>query len=154
MVVSGEKKVLTELMRAQIRYPAAFGAALYSEGVGIYHAARARVPIDSGYLRDSAYVTRPNPKAQRISIEVGFGAEHATLQHEETQYLHTQGEAKYLQKALEDRSSGFLERLAAQTQRNVDARVETVTALVPGKKGSRTRGRLTRASQAAGRRRR
>jgi len=154
LTVTGEKEVQAEIARMSVRYPGAFAAALYSEGVGIYNEARNRVPVDSGYLRDSAYVTKPNPKAQNISLEVGFGAEHASLQHQKTEYRHTQGQAKYLQNTMEKLSPGFLQRLATATQKNVAAGIETVTAAVPSRKGSRLRGRASRASRAVGAKRR
>lgn len=155
MTVAGDKQVREQLKRASVRYPAAFGAALYSEGVGLYGEARKRVPVDSGYLRDSAYVTKPNLRSQNMKVEVGFGAEHATLQHQKTEYRHTKGEAKYLENAITGFTGGFLQRLGAQTQRNVAAGVQSVTAVVPGRKGSRRKsgGRLSRASRRAGARR-
>lgn len=156
MKVEGDAKVRDELKRLSVAVPAAFGAALYTEGVGLYGDARKRVPVDTGYLRDSAYVTRPNLKSQNMVVEVGFGAEHATLQHQNEAYRHPKGEAKYLQKAMDAFGPGFLQRLGTGTARNVQAGVATVTAVVPGRKGSRRKpaGRLSRASRAAARRRR
>ena len=67
---------------------------------------------------------------------MGFGTEYAVPQHEHTEYRHPKkGEAKYLQKAVDERSSGFLGRMVQRTKQNVDRGigVEAIPAEQPTK---------------------
>ena len=87
--VKGDKEAMAAIKKLSVRYPGAFGSALYSEGLRVYAEARKRVPVDTSYLRESAYVTKPVLRSPRMRVEVGFGAEHAhTLPDFVLQQIH------------------------------------------------------------------
>lgn len=54
------------------------------------------VPHVGGYLRSTLYLRQVAPGVW----EIGATAEYAAAQHEHTEYQHTHGEAKYLEKPL------------------------------------------------------
>jgi hypothetical protein len=59
------------------------------------------VPIETGELRDSGYVNGPFFQNGAWTVEIGFGAEHALIQHERLDYYHPHGQAKYLEEPLQ-----------------------------------------------------
>lgn len=62
------------------------------------------VPIDTGDLADSGYVSEPFLVGDTWTIAIGFGAglerEYALIQHERLDYYHPHGQAKYLEEPL------------------------------------------------------
>lgn len=64
----------------------------------------AGVPVDEGALRASGRVTGPEVRGSRAVVTLAFGgsaAPYALRQHEELQYRHTVGEARYLVRGAE-----------------------------------------------------
>ena len=59
--------------------------------------AKEKVPVDDGELRRSGRVG-----VDDISVYVRFKAPHAWLQHERLDYKHDDGEAKYLEHAVDE----------------------------------------------------
>ena len=56
-------------------------AALYSEGQKILAASKARVPVVTGELLNSAYITPPVLYPSGASVEIGYTAPHAVKTH-------------------------------------------------------------------------
>lgn len=84
------------------------------------------VPVDEGTLRDSGVVTGPDEKG---SVRLTFGgaaAPYALRQHEELQYRHTVGEARYLVRGVERWSRG--DRPADALKKMVSAAIAKVAA--------------------------
>jgi hypothetical protein len=113
-LVSVEKK-LRELAE---QIPRAVGAAMYQEGAAIAALAVEKAPVDTSRMRASAYVTPPTQTGAGPVVEVGFGTEYAVYVHERTELRHPSGEAKFLEKALDARTSGYMERLAKRALLN------------------------------------
>lgn len=59
------------------------------------------VPVDTGNLRDSGYVSDPIQTPNGMVIALGFTEEYALIQHERLDYNHPHGQAKYLEVPLE-----------------------------------------------------
>ena len=60
---------------------------------------QSRCPVESGTLRDSAVI---ESDATKYEVTVGYGgaaSKYALIQHENMQYHHTVGQAKYLETA-------------------------------------------------------
>ena len=77
------------------------------------------VPVDKGPLRASGHVKRPVVKAKTAQVTLGYGgaaAAYALIQHERTDFRHTVGQAKYLEKPVKNAVRGFGKRIA----RNLD----------------------------------
>lgn len=108
------------------RYENATAAALYQEGLAIDAKAVAKTPVDSGRLRATHYVAPPVKDKGRMTVEIGFGTDYAVYVHERTEVGHPVGEAKFLEKALNERTSGFKERMAKRVRANLRSGVEMV----------------------------
>lgn len=74
------------------------------------------VPVRLGTLRGTGIVLAPERKAGRlIEVTIAFGgpsAPYAIVQHENLDYVHRVGEAKYLERPLMNAVSGLAKRLA------------------------------------------
>lgn len=79
---------------------------LYAELVQLMEEIKTNyVPIDTGDLADSGYVTEPFLVGNHWTIAIGFSSEHggyeyAVIQHERLDYYHSHGQAKYLEEPL------------------------------------------------------
>lgn len=74
-----------------------------------------RTPEDTGDLRDSAGVDVKGNEAS-----VFFGTDHAIVVHEKLDLHHTNGQAKFLESALESEADRIVEDIAAGMQRVLD----------------------------------
>ena len=117
--LKGKESVIRNLLSLTARMKGAAAAALYQEGLAVDADSVKRTPVDTGRLRATHYVTPPVQRGDDVIVEVGNGTEYAVYVHERTELRHTTGEAKFLQNALNARSSGFKERLAKRTRLNL-----------------------------------
>ena len=72
-------------------------------------------PLDTGELRASGYAEFEKAKGRFVG-EVGFGEIYAAVQHEELEYQHTDGEAKYLEKPLKENISKYASHIAEKSK--------------------------------------
>lgn len=82
------------------------------------------VPVDTGTLRNSGTVTKPEIKGNNVSVVLGYGgpaAPYATKIHEAPKNWG-QGKNKYLQKPLNKAERGMVTRLAKTVQASVRRR--------------------------------
>ena len=92
----------------------ALATGIYALGNNIMTTSKPLTPKDLGVLRGSGFVTLPELLQQRshggrfsskeYEVTVGFGGPakaYAEAQHENEHYRHEEGEAKYLEKALD-----------------------------------------------------
>jgi hypothetical protein len=114
--LDGVKRQIAELFA---KAPGAVGAALYQEGLAVDAVAVQKTPVDTGRLRATHYVGPPQTNGDHIEVPVGFGTDYAVYVHERTDVAHTTGEAKFLEKAMHERSSGFEVRLARRARKNL-----------------------------------
>jgi hypothetical protein len=74
-----------------------------------------RVPVDTGTLRDSGHVQQPERDAEGISVTMGYGGaaeDYAIVQHENLEFHHKVGQAKFLESVLQESAPYLLERIA------------------------------------------
>lgn len=107
----GYEKVRAELLRQMRICPPAAGAMLYAFGTRVMRDSVKRTPTQTGELKESAYVTAPQMSSTRQAVEVGYGSHHAVQVHEETEASHDDGEAKFLQRALDAARGGALQQM-------------------------------------------
>jgi hypothetical protein len=147
----GADALRKELKKLSKRYPKALAAGLYQEGLALHANAVKRAPVQYGFLRASGYTSPPTGEGSPV-VEVGFGANYALAQHEGVGFKHPKGgEAKYLQNAILERSSGFLERLVKRTQEN-EAKgvgVQAIPATAPRRPSDGGRNRHERRKEKA-----
>jgi alpha-D-ribose 1-methylphosphonate 5-triphosphate synthase subunit PhnI len=72
-------------------------------------------PLDTGELRASGYTTFEKTQDGFVG-EVGFGEIYAAVQHEELEYQHTDGEAKYLEKPFKENASKYALHIAEKSK--------------------------------------
>lgn len=102
------------------RLDRAFASALYDEANELRAASMANTPVDKGVLRASHYATLPAPDGGRIVSEVGAGGPaepYAMAVHERMDVAHEVGGAKFLEAAVDARTSGLAERISEKTRR-------------------------------------
>lgn len=58
------------------------------------------VPIDTGQLRDSGFISNPFQTPNGWEVAIGFAEPYALIQHERLDYNHPHGQAKYLEEPL------------------------------------------------------
>ena len=101
-------------------------AALFREGERIMTVAKGRTPVDTGALRGSGHVVPPETTAAGATVLLGFGgaaAPYAVYVHEDMTARHVVGEAKFLERSVDEARRGMDARLAA----DVKATLERVT---------------------------
>jgi hypothetical protein len=79
-----------------------------------------RAPKQTGALRNTAQVT-PATTGDPVS-SVSYDTPYAVKQHEELDYRHDDGEAKYLEKPLREHSDELLAIIARSIRGNTDGR--------------------------------
>ncbi len=119
--VKGTKAIQNAIKRAGALSPKALGAGLYSAGNDIMRLSKRKVPVDTGTLRGSGYVTMPDIEQREVSVELGYGgpaAAYAVVQHERTELKHPEGgEAKYLENAYKAKARSLPRRIATISRR-------------------------------------
>lgn len=120
MKIKGVEEVAKELKRLQRKYPEATAAALYTEGLRIERASVPLVPVDTGRLRATHYVSRPAKERRRVRVYVGYGANYGLYVHERTSAKHTTGQAKFLEQPFKAAMAGYSSRMAAEIKSNAD----------------------------------
>jgi len=102
-------------------------AGLYAEGQKVLAASLPLVPVDTGTLRASGYVTEPMRAADLVTVEIGYGGpaakinpksgassdSYAIFVHENLEAHHPVGQAKYLEQPLNEALAGMPDRLGA-----------------------------------------
>lgn len=78
--------------------------ALYEIGNEVMAESKRLVPVDTGALKGSGYVTAPAVDGGKIEVELGYGgpaAQYAVRQHEDLSLRHPGGgQAKFLEQPL------------------------------------------------------
>lgn len=83
--VSGAEQIKANLAKYGADVRKALGAAIYTEANNIMAASKRRVPVDTGTLKASGYVTRPQKVGDQILVELGYGgaaSKYALYVHE------------------------------------------------------------------------
>lgn len=105
----------------------AFGRGMYIEAQAILQESLPLVPVDTGALRGSGYVTEPERKGDHITVEIGYGGVAAQINpktlestgvyamtvHENLEAHHPVGQAKYLQMPFDAATNGMGDRIGA-----------------------------------------
>lgn len=121
------------LRRLKHEAPGAVGAALYQTGLRVIRRAIHLTPVDTGRLRSTAYCTPPHVAGEEIYVTVGYGTAYAIFVHERVDLHHAVGEAKFLEKAIDEVHGDYSARLLALVLDNLAHGVVTaaVDAGVP-----------------------
>ena len=115
---TGFKELKRNLKGATRKYRSATLAAVYEEAQGTMDMSQRQVPIDTGELKDSAFVTKPT--LSNPIVVMGYSADHAVPVHERLEVRHPIGKAKFLEDPANKRESGAVRRIARATKRNFE----------------------------------
>lgn len=72
-------------------------------------------PLDTGELRASGYTEFADLPEGYVG-EVGFGTPYAAVQHEELEYEHEHGQAKYLEQPLKKNADKYAKQIADKSK--------------------------------------
>jgi hypothetical protein len=100
------------------------GGALFREAESIMADSKLEVPVDTGALRSTGHVELPRRENSEIVVECGYGGPatpYALRQHEELEFRHRVGKAKYLSDPFNRHTKGMDERLAADIRSRMAA---------------------------------
>lgn len=95
--VTGAAELLAKLERLRVDAPKAASAGGMAWAQRVMARSQALVPIDTGELKASGYV-RLGPGGK---VEIGYSAPYALAVHERLNVRHRQGQAKYLEAAVD-----------------------------------------------------
>lgn len=111
------------------------GAELYAEATGIVEQAKGLVPVDTGTLRSSGYVSEPERIGDKVRVEMGFGgaaAPYAVIVHEDLDAFHKVGEALFLGQPFAWAQTGMADRIAAGLRARLFGRYATAMSSAMG----------------------
>jgi hypothetical protein len=125
-------RVLQRFDTAEKLVKEASRVALYNEIIQIMRLSIRQVPVDTGLLRSTAYVTLPTT-GSKINIKVGYGSQYVVYVHENTTAFHNPPtKAKFLSDPIQERLNGFAERVAANVKRMVkNGQVVSLSPVMP-----------------------
>lgn len=115
--VHGLAGVLKALQAAGRDMERAVAGSMYAEGQAIMAESVRQVPVDTGRLRASAYVSSPRDGASGPEVTLGYGTSYALPVHERTEIPHKVGKAKYLEDPMNAARAGYADRVGARARR-------------------------------------
>lgn len=121
---SGANEMVERLKDIAKKFPDRVAAAIYQEAQIEMTESKRRVPIDTGVLRASGFVAPPERNGNHISVTLSYGgaADHyAIVQHENLEFHHKHGQAKYLESVLNESRSYMAARIAKRVDLNQKA---------------------------------
>lgn len=96
-------------------------AALYQEALEIMAASKELVPVDTGVLRSSGHVEKPQDDGRGVTVTLGYGGaaqEYALIVHEDLTARHKDGQtAKYLERPMLERQPNVVKNVVAKINR-------------------------------------
>mgnify|MGYP001340646804 CR=1 FL=1 len=124
--MKGTAEMLKFIKDAAAKFPDRVAAAIYHEGQIEMTESKKRCPVSPvpapkgvvpGALRASGMVHEPVRSGNNISVTLSYGGaaiQYAIVQHEELDYIHTTGQAKYLESVLNESQPYMAARVAAR----------------------------------------
>jgi hypothetical protein len=113
--------VLGNIKKLDHTVPLVAAAALYQEALVVQKESMKRTPVDTGALRDSHQTSLPKWQGQNLEVTIQVGgpaAGYAVIVHEDMEAVHKVGEAKFLERTIQESEPHMLERIAKRMQLN------------------------------------
>lgn len=120
--VTGAEKLSETLKQFAVKFPELVAKGIHREGLALEEKAMQLVPVDTGRLRQSAYVREGSADGEKKE-RIGFGAEYALPVHEDLTAHHAVGQAKFLETPWNETKGGLQDRLARWVSGQVQAEV-------------------------------
>ena len=120
--IMGLDQVLKKMGLASRAYENAAEAAIYGQWVALFELVNRKgmVPVATGALKASNYVSDPNRSGGKITVEAGYGQEYAAEVHEDqSRYGYGKGKRgyKWLQNAVDIHKTALPIRLQEATMK-------------------------------------
>lgn len=113
--VTGLKDLIRNVEKAKKFERLAVAQAIYLEGQRIMRESVREVPVDTGRLRQSAYIQRPRIQGNP-QLMMGYGTKYALPVHERLEARHETGKAKYLEDPINRAKPGYAKRVAERAR--------------------------------------
>ena len=114
--VEGLKQVQKAIDKTITDWQHAVAGATYQEGLAIIGESMLEVPVDTGRLRQTAYVAPPRDIIDPVS-EAGYGTDYAVAVHEREDVSHEVGKAQFLRDPFNRAQSGYVRRILERTRK-------------------------------------
>ena len=118
----GAAQMVARLRQIAVKFPDRVAAAIYQEAQIEMTESKRRCPVDVGTLRASGMVAQPERGPGRnISVTLSYGGaaqDYAIPQHENLEYFHKVGQAKFLESVLNESRPFMAARIAARVHLN------------------------------------
>jgi len=120
-------KVIGNMKKLEKGVPLLAAAALYQEALIEQKESMKRTPVDvttkrgGGSLRDSHETSAPYWKGKFLNVDIQVGgpsAPYAIVQHENMEFFHKVGQAKFLESTINESAPYLLARIAKRIQLN------------------------------------
>lgn len=120
-------KVIGNMKKLEKGVPLLAAAALYQEALIEQKESMKRTPVDvttkrgGGSLRDSHETSAPYWKGKFLNVDIQVGgpsAPYAIVQHEDMEFFHKVGQAKFLESTINESAPYLLARIAKRIQLN------------------------------------
>ena len=95
--------------------------ALTAEGQNVMGESKKRTPVDTGNLRATGHVKKPERKAASVSVTLAYGTDYAIYVHE-VPASHKSGQMKFLESAVKDNAKGMADRLRRRVLKSIKSR--------------------------------
>ena len=103
--------VVGNMKRLSVALPLKVAAALYQEGLKVQADSMRRTPVDTGTLKASHETSLPSYRGDFLEVTISVGGaakKYAVPVHERLDVKHPNGEAKFLQNAVDERADSML----------------------------------------------
>lgn len=112
--IEGATAYLESMKKLRDNAPRAFANAVFMWVQDVLTTAQGICPVDTGWLRKSAYCMEPNVNGTDFDLVLGFSATYALFVHEIFKH-YVVGEWKFLQKAIDYRMPDFVNVVTRMT---------------------------------------
>lgn len=120
-IFNGAANAIRDVKKLQLFAPDEFARALYQEAQIELKEIKLRTPVDTGALRASEAIEGPVREGRRIYVTVvagGPAAPYAFTVHEDLEAFHPHGEAKFIERPLQESAPYLADRIVKRIDLN------------------------------------
>lgn len=117
---NNKAELIGNMQRHAKAFPERLGAAIYQEAEIDATECKQRTPVDTGALRASIHVEGPEYHGKNVSCAIvaggGITSDYAIVQHEDLEFFHPVGQARFISSVLEESAPHMGPRIAERLQ--------------------------------------